>query len=343
MSTTWPDVLTDLVEGVDLSVDVARWVMEEMLSGNATNAQIGAFAVGLRAKGATLAEVRGLVDAMYSFAVPLSITGRVVDIVGSGGDRAHTVNISTMSAMVIAGAGVRVVKHGNRASSSSSGSADVLEALGVNLDVSVERIPDVLEAAGITFCFAPVFHSSFRHVGLPRRELGIATVFNFLGPLTNPARPDASAVGCADERMAPIMAGVLAQQGVDAWVFRGDDGLDEITTSTTTRLWVTGDGDVAEHRLDPRDVGVDYAPVESLRGGDAVYNAGVVTRVFAGERSPVRDAVLMNAGAALAAYAGGTGSVTEQWAAGMALAAESIDSGSAQRVLDRWITATREA
>lgn len=343
MPLTWPDVLSDLVSGKDLSTEATRWAMEETLAGHATDAQIGAFAVGLRAKGETLQEVTGLVEAMYRFAVPLHVPGRVVDIVGSGGDRAHTVNISTMSAIVIAGAGVPVVKHGNRASSSASGSADVLEALGVRLDVGVERIPEVLERTGITFCFAPVFHSSFRHVGVPRRELGIATVFNFLGPLTNPARPAASAVGCADLAMAPVMAGVLANQNVDAWVFRGEDGLDEITTSTSSRLWVTEGETVSEHLLDPRDLGFALSPIEALRGGDAQHNAAVVDRILAGETSPVRDAVLMNAGAALAAHAAEPGDVVDRWRRGAERAANAIDTGAARDVLDRWIAVTSES
>ena len=311
MSHTWPEVLSTLVAGDDLSAVATRWVAEEMLS-----AQIAGFAVGLRAKGESLAEVQSLAEVMYEFAAPLEISARVVDIVGTGGDRANTVNISTMSAIVIAGAGVPVVKHGNRAASSASGSADVLEALGVNLDLPIEHLP---------------------RVGAPRRELGIATVFNFLGPLTNPARPAASAVGCADARMAPLMAGVLAGQGVDAWVFRGDDGLDEITTTTTSTLWLSGGAETSQHVLDPRDVGIGYSPLEALKGGDAAYNAGVVHQLLAGEKSAVRDAVVMNAGAALAAFAQGPGAVVEQWQAGIKQAEESLDSGAAASVLDRWV------
>lgn len=340
MSHTWPDVLSTLVNGDDLSASATRWVAEEMLSGNATPAQIAGFAVGLRAKGESLAEVQSLAQVMYEFAAPLEIDQRVVDIVGTGGDRANTVNISTMSAIVIAGAGVPVVKHGNRAASSASGSADVLEALGVNLDVPIESLAGVVEEAGITFCFAPMFHASFRHVGAPRRELGIPTVFNFLGPLTNPARPAASAVGCADARMAPLMAGVLASQGVNAWVFRGDDGLDEITTSTTSTLWLSGDDEISQHVLDPRDVGIEYSPLKDLQGGDAKVNARVVHDLLAGSKSAVRDAVVMNAGAALAAFAQSRGTVVEQWQTGVAQAEASIDSGAARSVLERWISVT---
>lgn len=340
MSHTWPDVLSTLVKGDDLTHEAARWVAEEMLSGNATPAQIAGFAVGLRAKGESLTEVQGIADVMREFAAPLTINRRVVDIVGTGGDRSNTVNISTMSAIVIAGAGVPVVKHGNRAASSASGSADVLEALGVKLDLAIDYLPLVVDDVGITFCFAPMFHSSFRHVGAPRRELGIATVFNFLGPLTNPARPAATAVGCADARMAPLMSGVLARQGVDAWVFRGDDGLDEITTTTTSTLWLSENEATQEMQLDPRKVGFEFSPIEALRGGDARHNAGVVKQVLAGETSAIRDAVVMNAGAALAAFANEPGDIHAQWQTGIDKAVESIDSGAAKAVLERWIEKT---
>jgi anthranilate phosphoribosyltransferase len=314
MSTTWPDVLSALVSGEDLDVSSAAWAMEEILSGNATPAQIAGFAVALRAKGETLAEVQGLVDSMYRHAVPLRVDARVVDIVGTGGDRAKTVNISTMSAVVIAGTGIPVVKHGNRAASSASGSADVLEQLGVRLDVPPTKIVEVLNACGITFCFAPVFHASYRFTAVPRRELGIPTTFNFLGPLTNPARPAAMAVGVADARMAPIMAGVLGGRGADAFVFRGDDGLDEITTSTTTRVWIADGrtGDVSEDTIDPRAFGFDYTPVSELTGGDPAFNAKVFERVLAGEVSSVRTAVLLNAGAAIAAHEAADGDL-ETW------------------------------
>src|SRR4051812_20258103 len=286
---TWPDVLSALVAGQDLDSDATTWAMEEILSGNATPTQIAGFAVGLRSKGETLQEVQGLVDSMYHHATPLKVDGRVVDIVGTGGDRARTVNISTMSAVVIAGAGIPVVKHGNRAASSASGSADVLEQLGVRLDVPATKILEVLQATGITFCFAPVFHSSFRFTAVPRRELGIPTPFNFLGPLTNPARPDAMAVGVADARMAPIMAGVLAARGADALVFRGDDGLDEITTTTTSHVWVgdAGTGQVSEQVIDPQRLGLDLSEPAALTGGDAAFNADVFRRVLDGEKSAV--------------------------------------------------------
>ncbi len=340
---TWPDVLAELIAGHDLDVSSTSWAMDEILSGNATPAQIAGFAVALRSKGETQAEMQGLVDAMYRHAAPMQVEGRVVDIVGTGGDRARTVNISTMSAVVIAGAGVPVVKHGNRAASSASGSADVLEELGVRLDVPPSKLVDVLTKVGITFCFAPVFHASFRFAAVPRRELGVPTPFNFLGPLVNPARPDAMAVGVAEARMAPIMAGVLAARGADALVFRGDDGLDEITTTTTSRIWM-GDpatGQVTDHELDPQRLGFEQSEPSALTGGDAAVNAAVFERVVDGEKSAVRDAVLLNAGAGIAAHEAADGELEDRVAAGVDRARESIDSGSARRVLDLWVRATQ--
>jgi len=343
---TWPEVLTVLVDGADLDAQQTAWAMGEVLAGNATPAQIAGFAVALRAKGETVDEVEGLVRTMYARAEPMQVPGRCVDIVGTGGDRSGTVNISTMAAVVTAGTGARVVKHGNRAASSSSGSADVLEALGVALDLPPVRVAEVAVEAGITFCFAPVFHASLRHAAVPRRELGIATTFNFLGPLTNPARPAAQAVGVADARMAPILAGVLARRGVDALVFRGDDGLDELTTATTSTVWVTRsdgrDGDDIERvRLDPTVLGIARASLESLRGGDPAVNADAFRRVLSGERGPVRDAVLLNAAAGVAAHQATRGTLDERLAAGLAAATRSVDSGAAADVLERWVAVTR--
>ena len=337
--SSWPHILTALVSGQDLDADQTAWAMHEILSGEATEAQIAGFAVALRAKGETVDEVEGLVRTMYDHAAPLVVPGRFVDIVGTGGDRSRTVNISTMAAVVTAGAGVPVVKHGNRAASSASGAADVLEALGIRLDVPSDQIADIADEAGITFCFAPVFHSSLRHAIPVRRQLGIATTFNFLGPLTNPARPAAQALGVADRRMAPIMAGVLAARGVDALVFRGDDGLDELTTTTTSSVWVVagGQGSVTEESFDPAVIGIARATAEDLRGGDPDHNAKVFTQVLAGEPGPVRDAVLLNAAAGLAAYAGAGGALAERFEAGLERARESIDSGAARDTLARWI------
>ncbi|MER7332023.1 MULTISPECIES: anthranilate phosphoribosyltransferase [unclassified Micromonospora] len=342
---TWPHLLAALLRGEELSTADTAWAMGEIMSGAAAPAQIAGFAVALRAKGETSAELAGLVEAMLGRAVPVelpeALRDTALDVVGTGGDLAHTVNISTMASLVVAGAGVRVVKHGNRAASSSCGTADVLEFLGVPLDLGPEGVARCVAEAGIGFCFAARYHPGMRHAGPVRREMGVPTFFNFLGPLTNPARPRAAAVGCFDLRMAPVMAGVFAARGDSALVMRGEDGLDEFTTAAPTRVWAIQAGTVREALLDAADLGVPRATLADLRGGDAAYNAGVVRRLLAGETGPVRDAVLVNAAAALATQAPLDGDLTEALRAGMDRAAESVDSGAAARVLDRWIEVAR--
>jgi anthranilate phosphoribosyltransferase len=338
---SWRDILATLMRGDDLPADATAWAMDRIMSGEATPVQVAGFLVALRAKGETVDEVSGLVRAMYEHASTIEVPGRIVDIVGTGGDLARTVNISTMSAIVVAGTGETVVKHGNRAASSSSGAADVLEALGVVLDLTPDQVASTATEAGITLCFAQRFHPSLRHAAQARRELGVPTAFNFLGPLTNPARARFYAVGVADLRMAPIVAGVLADRGASALVFRGDDGLDELTVTTTSQVWIVRDGAVREDRVDPRDLGLPLNGIETLRGGDAAFNAQVARRLLAGEKGAVRDAVLLNSAAALAALGSGHGSLTQQLAAGIDRAADAIDSGAAQAVLDRWVSTTR--
>ncbi|MFH9348469.1 anthranilate phosphoribosyltransferase [Kitasatospora sp. NPDC017646] len=337
---TWPDLLAALLKGEDLDRSSTAWAMDRIMSGEASPVQVAGFMVALRAKGETVDEIAGLVDAMYEHAEPLDIPGPAVDIVGTGGDRAKTVNISTMSAIVAAAAGAKVVKHGNRAASSSSGSSDVLEKLGVALDLSARRVAEVAEEVGLTFCFAAKFHPSMRHAATARRDLGVPTAFNILGPLTNPAKVTSHAIGCFDTRLSGLIAGVLARRGATALVFRGDDGLDELTITTTSRVWLVRDGVVTETTFDPRDVGIELVGIEALRGADAAYNAEVARRMLAGERGPVRDAVLLNTAAALVAMDLGDAPLTEQLAAGMARAAEAIDSGAAQELLRRWSEAT---
>ena len=341
MTHSWPEVLTGLVAGRDLDAAQTAWAMTEVLNGEASPAQIAGFAVLLRAKGETTEEMLGLVEAMLEQATPIAVPGRVLDVVGTGGDRSMSVNISTMAAIVAAGAGARVVKHGNRSASSQSGSADVLEALGIRLDLPPAQVAAAVDEVGITFCFAAAFHPALRHAAVPRRELGIGTTFNFLGPLANPVQPAAQAIGCADARMAPVMAGVFARRGVDAWVFRGDDGLDELTTTTTSSVWVVHDGHVARAQLDPARLGIPVATTEALRGGDTAHNADVVRRLLAGEPGAVRDAVLLNAGAALAVYDAQEGSLEERLAAGLAKATVALDEGAAKATLDRWVEASQ--
>ena len=343
---TWPTIFTALLSGQDLGATESAWAMDQIMSGEASTGQVAGFLMALRAKGETVDDMRGLADTMLAHASRITIKGTTLDIVGTGGDRAHTVNISTMAALVAAASGVRVVKHGNRAASSSSGSADVLEALGVNLTLSPSDVADVAEQVGITFCFAQQFHPSMRHAAAARRDLGIATAFNFLGPLTNPAQPTYAAVGVADARMAPLMAGVFAGRGKDAVVFRGDDGLDELTTGTTSRVWWVRHGTVREYTLDPAEVGLERNPVETLRGGDAAHNAQVVRDVFAGAAGPVRDAVVLNAGVALALTLPDRGEdqvdFIDALQAGMDRGRAAIDDGGATSLLQRWVSTTRE-
>ena len=311
--------------------------MNTIMSGEATPSQIAGFLVALRAKGETVEELAGLVEAMVQHANPISISGEKLDIVGTGGDRLNTVNISTMAALVAAGAGAKVVKHGNRAASSTSGSADVLEALGVRLDLSIDQVARNAEEAGITFCFAQVFHPSFRHTAVPRRELAVPTAFNFLGPMTNPAHVQASAVGVANARMAPLVAGVLARRGSRGLVFRGDDGLDELTPTGPSTVWEIRDGSVTEEVFTPAELGIKPSTVADLRGGDATVNAGVVREVLDGKPGPVRDAVLLNAAAGLVAFdLDADGSLLDRTRAAFGRATESIDAGLAAGVLAKW-------
>ena len=333
----WPSLLAALLRGDHLSSADTAWVMGEVMAGDATPAQVAGFAVALRAKGETADEVAGLVEVMLAEAAEVEVVGRVVDTCGTGGDRSNTVNLSTMAALVVAGAGVPVVKHGNRAASSACGSADLLEALGVVVDLPPAAVGPCVSRAGIAFCFAPVFHPGMRHAAVARRDLGVPTVFNVLGPLTNPARPAAQAVGVSDRRLAPVMAGVLAARGTSALVFRGDDGLDELTTTGPSTVWVVADGTVHEEAFDPAALGIPPAALAQLRGADAGYNADVARALLAGEPGPVRDAVLLNAAAALAAHAAEPGPLVERLRRGFERAAASLDGGSAAAVLATWV------
>jgi anthranilate phosphoribosyltransferase len=343
---TWPALLGRLLAGDDLEADDTAWVMDRVLAGEATDAQLAGFLVALRAKGEAAAEIAGLAQAMLGHARRVLVPRPAVDVVGTGGDRARTVNISTMAAVVVAAAGVPVVKHGNRAASSASGAADVLEALGVAIDLPPDAVAACVAEAGIGFCFAPVFHPAMRHAGPVRRELGVPTSMNVLGPLTNPAQPPAALVGCAEARLAPVMADVLAGRGCSALVVRGDDGLDELTTTTTSSVWVVGGGEVRRETVDAAALGVPVATRDDLRGGEAALNAEVFRRLLGGERGPVRDAVLLNAAGALVAF----DAVSEGLPAdlGSALttalnrAAQAVDSGAAEQLLDRWAELSRQ-
>ncbi|RKQ36402.1 anthranilate phosphoribosyltransferase [Kocuria tytonis] len=337
-TSRWPDLLTTLSRGEDLSRDAAYRAMDDIMAGEVPDAVIAGFLMALRTKGECVTELNGLADAMVHHARSIHVPGPALDIVGTGGDRLSSVNISTMAALVCAGAGARVVKHGNRASSSKSGSADVLEALGVQLDMPVRRVQEAASEVGITFLFAQTFHPSMRFAAAARKALGVPTAFNFLGPITNPARVEASAIGVADAALAPLMAGVFQNRGDRALVFRGGDGLDELTVTAPSTVWEVRDGRITEHTLEPLDLDMPRATIADLRGGDAAYNAGVVRDVLDAAPGHVRNAVLLNAAAGLVAVAeDAQGSFESRFAAALRRAAESVDSGAARDVLERWV------
>ena len=316
--------------------------METILQGGAEVGDIKSFLLALKAKGETAEEVGALVNQMFTHSAPISSEERAVDTVGTGGDGAHTINISTTAAIIAASAGARVVKHGNRAASSKSGSGDLLEALGVAISLDGKAVEKCVAELGIGFCFAPIFHPAMRFAAPARKELGIPTVFNILGPLANPARPKAAAIGVADDRMHLVMAEVLAHRGVDGFVFRGDDGLDEITLSSTTSILSIGNGEISSDLVDPLDFGISRAPVTDLVGGDAAENARITRSIFAGERGAPRDAVLLNAAAAIAAFDGEQLlSVHERIQSGLTKAAAALDSGATSMLLEKWVTLTQ--
>ena len=343
---SWSSVLTSLLAREDLSVADAAWAMDQVMSGEATEAQLAAFLIALRAKGETVDEIVGFRDAILDHAVPLDVDPMALDIVGTGGDRFGTVNVSTTASIVAAAAGVPVIKHGNRAASSSSGSSDVLAALGIDLTLPPERVAEVLRSTGITFAFASAFHPGFAKAGPVRSQLGVPTVFNFLGPLCNPARPEASAVGVATLDRIPLIVGVFQTRGATALVFRGDDGLDELSTTGHSHVWEVSRGLVTEHDIDPRDLGIPRARIEDLLGKDAAYNAAVVRAVLAGQEGPVRDIVLLNAAAGLVSYELASDpsrvqeSILDRFRTQMEVAARAIDSGAAAAKLEEWVEAT---
>jgi len=342
MTQTWSGLLGRLVARADLTADDTSWAMDQIMTGNATGGQIGAFVAALRSKGETPSEVAGMASVMLAHAKRVALDVPAVDVVGTGGDQSGTVNISTMSAVVTAAAGIPVVKHGNRAQSSRCGAADVLESLGVAIELSPEAVATCVREIGIGFCLATAYHPALRHAGPTRRELGIPTVFNIMGPLTNPAQPTSALVGCAHAPLARVVAEVLAGRGFSVLVVRGDDGLDEVTTTTTTRAWVVSGGAVRETVIDPADLGVSPATPDALKGGDAELNASVLRSLIAGDAGAVRDTVLLNAAGAIAAFQGFSGDLTADLRAGMARAAEAVDSGRAAKLVDRWITRSKE-
>jgi len=337
-SLDWAGAIAKLESGLDLLPEDAQSVMREVLEDRADKEILKSFLIALKNKGETPEEVGALVEQMYQFCAPITITERAVDTVGTGGDGAHTINISTTAAIIAAAAGSRVVKHGNRAASSKSGAGDLLEALGVAINLDGAKVAQTVSELGIGFCFAPIFHPAMRFAAPARKELATATVFNILGPLANPAKPKAAAIGVANDRMHLVMAQVLAERGVEGFVFRGDDGLDEITLATSTSVLTIGNGEISSDRIDAKDFSLANAPISALVGGDAQENARITKAIFAGERGAPRDAVLLNAAAAIAAFDGEFElSIHERISKSLKKATESVDSGKANSLLDKWV------
>jgi anthranilate phosphoribosyltransferase len=339
----WDLIFQGLTEKKDLSNQQITWAMAQILEGKAGNDQIKQFLLGLKAKGESASEVEALVTQMYSYCAPINITERAVDTVGTGGDGANTINISTAAAIVTNAAGARVVKHGNRAATSKSGSADLLEALGIKIDLTGNEVEQTVHKIGIGFCFAPIFHSSMKHAATARKELGVPTVFNILGPLANPAKPVACAIGVARQELLPLMAQVLLDQSKEGFVFRGDDGLDEVSISTTTQVIQISKGKLTQSEFNPADLGISSAPISELAGGDGKYNAEMTIKIFDGQKGAMRDAVTLNAAFAIAAFKADFDlPLQTQIANGFVLANKAIDSGAALSVVKKWAQLTGE-
>jgi len=339
----WELILKSLSDKTDLTNDQVTWAMSQILEGKASSKEIKEFLVGLKTKGESAAEVQALVDQMYSYSAPINIPERSVDTVGTGGDGANTINISTAAAIVTNAAGARVVKHGNRAATSKSGSADLLEALGIKIDLTGAEVEQSVYKIGIGFCFAPIFHSSMKHAAVARKELGVPTIFNILGPLANPAKPKACAIGVARAELLPLMAQVLLDQGKEGFVFRGDDGLDEVSLSTTTQVIQINDGKLTQSVFNPEELGIATSPISELAGGDATYNAQMTMKIFSGTKGAMRDAVTLNAAFAIAAFKADFNlPLQTQIANGFVLANKAIDSGAALSVVKKWAELTNE-
>lgn len=342
-------ILSSLLAGEDLSRQSAGWAMRQIMAGDASEGQIGAFMMALRSKGETVQELAGLVDVMLDNAVLLNTGSDALDIVGTGGDLVGTVNISSMASIVAAASGVPVLKHGSRSASGKTGSSEMLEVLGIKLDLAPAQVADVFREVGITFFYAPVFHPAMRFVAPVRKQLGVPTTFNFLGPLANPAQPIATALGVANQDIAPVMAQELATRGRTALVFRCDDGLDELSTTDVNRVLQVHNGEVVPSELDARDFGLARVDQMQLIGGDARHNAGVASKLFAGEpfqnSQAIFDVVVLNAAGGIAAYELAKGSTLELnllIESGIVRAKAAIESGAAKQKLVQWSAITQQ-
>jgi anthranilate phosphoribosyltransferase len=351
LKPSWPNILGKLIAKNDLDRSEANWAMNQIMSGDSSEAEIAAFMLALRSKGETVSELAGLVDVMLKQAVLLDTGNDAVDIVGTGGDLVGTVNISSMAAILTAAAGIPVLKHGSRSASGKTGSSEMLEVLGIKLELSPQKVADVFRSTGITFFFAPVFHPAMRHVAPIRKQLGIPTTFNFLGPLANPAQPIATSLGVANRDIAPLMAQELAERGRFGLVFRGNDGLDELTTSTTSQIWIVTPESVQQQELNPADFGFKKASESQLIGGDAQQNAQTARDLFAGKTSgnlgAIRDIVILNAAGGVVAYQGAKNpqlagaSLNKRFGSAIELVTEALDSGEGAAKLDQWVSATQ--
>ncbi len=343
LSAEWDGIFKSLSDAKDLTSAQTSWAMSQILSGAAESEIIKRFLLSLKNKGESPQEVIDLVETMYQHAQLINIPDRCVDVVGTGGDGANTINISTAAAIITTAAGARTIKHGNRAATSKSGSADLLEAFGININLNAAAVAECVRKIGIGFAFAPVFHPAMKHAAQARKELGVPSIFNILGPLANPARPVAVAIGVARADLLKLVAEVLARRGCQGFVFRGDDGLDEVSVSASTTVYVIKDGEIRLEVFDPANLGLERISIEQLKGGTAEENVAITKRIFAGERSAYREAVLLNAAASIAAFKGDLHlGVEQQFANGYVLAKQAVDSGAAAHLVERWAELSNE-
>ncbi len=343
LSPDWDGVFESLSDAKDLTSDQTSWAMSQILSGSAETEIIKKFLLSLKNKGESPQEVIDLVETMYQHAQLINIPDRCVDVVGTGGDGANTINISTAAAIITTAAGARTIKHGNRAATSKSGSADLLEAFGIDINLNAAAVAECVRKIGIGFAFAPVFHPAMKHAAQARKELGVPSIFNILGPLANPARPVAVAIGVARADLLKLVAEVLARRGCQGFVFRGDDGLDEVSVSSSTTVYVIKDGEIRLEVFDPANLGLERISIDQLKGGTAEENVAITKRIFAGERSAYREAVLLNAAASIAAFKGDLHlGVEQQFANGYVLAKQAVDSGAAAHLVERWAELSNE-
>jgi anthranilate phosphoribosyltransferase len=349
---SWPSILAKLIAKQDLDRSEANWAMSQIMAGDSSEAEIAAFMLALRSKGETVSELAGLVDVMLKQAVLLDTGNDALDIVGTGGDLVGTVNVSSMASILAAASGVPVLKHGSKSASGKTGSSEMLEVLGIKLDLSPQQVADVFHETGITFFFAPVFHPAMRHVAPIRKQLGVPTTFNFLGPLANPAQPLATSLGVANPVVAPLMAQEMAERGRFGLVFRGDDGLDELTTTTTSSVWMVTPEGVQQQQLNPNDFGFRTVSQDALLGGDAQKNAQITRDLFAGKTEnqlgAVRDIVILNAAGGVVAYRAAKNpqssgsSLKSQFDSAIELVTSALDSGAGASKLEQWVSASQK-